>query len=83
MNVFSPRQLTALIALSCAAMAHAKEPSAVLDALVVTGTRTATTVRDNPASVSIVERETIENSGADSVAELLRAVPGVLEVEDV
>lgn len=81
MNVFFPRPLAALIALSCAAMAHAREPSTVLDALVVTGTRTATTVRDNPASVSIVERETIENSGADSVAELLRDVPGVSVVD--
>ncbi len=81
MNVFFPRPLAALIALSCAAMAHAREPGTVLDALVVTGTRTATTVRDNPASVSIVERETIENSGADSIAELLRDVPGVSVVD--
>lgn len=81
MNAFSPRRLAVLTALACAATAHAKEPATVLDALVVTGTRTATTVRDNPASVSIVERETIENNGSGSIAELLRDVPGVSVVD--
>ncbi len=81
MNVLSPRRLAVLIALACTAPAQAKEPSTVLDAVVVTGTRTATSVRNNPASVSIVDRETIENSGADSIAELLRDVPGVSVVD--
>lgn len=49
--------------------------------MTVVGTRTETTVRDNPASVSVVDREQIEKRGADSVAELLRDVPGVSVVD--
>lgn len=53
----------------------------LLDTVTVIGTRTETSVKDNPASVSIVDRETIERSGADSVADLLRNVPGVSVVD--
>lgn len=53
----------------------------MLDTMTVVGTRTETSVRDNPASVSVVEREQIEKRGADSVAELLRDVPGVSVVD--
>lgn len=61
--------------------AHAQEKTTLLDTMTVVGTRTETTVRDNPASVSVVEREQIEKRGADSVAELLRDVPGVSVVD--
>ncbi|NLD15172.1 MAG: TonB-dependent receptor [Gammaproteobacteria bacterium] len=62
-------------------VAHAQEKTTLLDTMTVVGTRTETTVRDNPASVSVVEREQIEKRGADSVAELLRDVPGVSVVD--
>lgn len=60
---------------------YAQEKTTLLDTMTVVGTRTETTVRDNPASVSVVEREQIEKRGADSVAELLRDVPGVSVVD--
>ncbi len=62
-------------------LAQAQEKTTLLDTMTVVGTRTETTVRDNPASVSVVEREQIEKRGADSVAELLRDVPGVSVVD--
>lgn len=62
-------------------LAQAQEKATLLDTMTVVGTRTETTVRDNPASVSVVEREQIEKRGADSVAELLRDVPGVSVVD--
>lgn len=62
-------------------VAHAQEKTTLLDTMTVVGTRTETTVRDNPASVSVVEREQIEKRGADSLAELLRDVPGVSVVD--
>lgn len=60
---------------------YAQEKTTLLDTMTVVGTRTETTVRDNPASVSVVDREQIEKRGADSVAELLRDVPGVSVVD--
>ena len=62
-------------------LVQAHEKTTLLDTMTVVGTRTETTVRDNPASVSVVEREQIEKRGADSVAELLRDVPGVSVVD--
>lgn len=68
-------------ALSPMMMVQAQEKATMLDTMTVVGTRTETSVRDNPASVSVVEREQIEKRGADSVAELLRDVPGVSVVD--
>lgn len=48
-----------------------------LDTITVVGTRTETSVHDNPASVSIIDREQIEQQAPESIAELLRDVPGV------
>lgn len=62
-------------------LTQAQEKTTLLDTMTVVGTRTDTSVRDNPASVSVVEREQIEKRGADSVAELLRDVPGVSVVD--
>jgi outer membrane receptor protein involved in Fe transport len=47
-----------------------------LDVLVVTATRTGRAVRDVPANVSVIGRETIRNSAVRTVADLLREVPG-------
>jgi len=52
-----------------------------LDTIAVVGTRTETSVQDNPASVSVVDEEQIERKSGESIAELLRDVPGV-EVVD-
>lgn len=48
-----------------------------LDTVTVAGTRSEISLKDNPASVSILDRKQIEQKGADSVAELLRDIPGV------
>ncbi|WP_103043997.1 TonB-dependent receptor domain-containing protein [Comamonas faecalis] len=81
MNTKQPRRIAALMALALAGLAQAKDDTTLLDTLVVTGTRTQTSLRDSPASVSIVGREEIEKRGTDSVAELLRDVPGVSVVD--
>ena len=47
-----------------------------LPPLVVTATRVPTNTGLDPASITVVERVDIERSGAHSVAELLRFVPG-------
>lgn len=70
-----------IAALSPMLVVQAQEKTTLLDTLTVVGTRTETSVRDNPASVSVVEREQIEKRGADSIAELLRDVPGVSVVD--
>ncbi len=52
-----------------------------LDAITVTGTRTETSVMNNPASVSVVGQEQLERQAPESIADLVRDVPGV-EVVD-
>ncbi len=49
--------------------------------LVITPTRTGKDIQEVPASVSLITSKEIANKSADSVAELLRDVPGV-EVSD-
>ncbi len=70
-----------IAALSPMLVVQAQEKTTLLDTMTVVGTRTETSVRDNPASVSVIEREQIEKRGADSIAELLRDVPGVSAVD--
>lgn len=48
-----------------------------LDTVTVVGTRTETAIRDNPRSVAVITKEDIEKRSADSIAELLRDVPGI------
>lgn len=52
-----------------------------LDTLTVVGTRTETSIKDSPVSVSVLDRDEISKRGADSVAELLRTVPGISVVD--
>lgn len=59
----------------------AREQAIRLDALTVMGTRTEVSVQNNPVSVSIVERAEMERQSADSIAELLRDLPGVSIVD--
>lgn len=48
-----------------------------LDEINVTGSRLGLTPRETPASVSIVNRDTIEKRGAANTQEILASVPGV------
>ncbi len=45
--------------------------------LVVTATRTATTVDETLASVTVIDSDDIENSQAQSIPELLQGIPGL------
>lgn len=58
---------------------HAEEPSEVftLDQMVVTATRTEKKIIDIPASVSVITAEDIEISGATTVDQVFKKVPGV------
>jgi iron complex outermembrane receptor protein len=48
-----------------------------LDGTHGTGSRLGLSVRETPASVSIVNRETIEKRGAENTQEILSSVPGI------
>ena len=48
-----------------------------LDTIAVVGTRTETSVQDNPASVSVLDTQQLERKAPESIAEMLREVPGV------
>lgn len=48
-----------------------------LDTPVETGSRLGLTPRETPASVTVVDRATIEARGAQDTQEVLRAIPGV------
>jgi vitamin B12 transporter len=61
--------------------AHAADSDANTDTptpeLVVTATRVPTPVLDIPAGVSVIDRQTIEQRGYNTLAEALSAVPGI------
>lgn len=48
-----------------------------LDTPVQTGSRLGLSVRETPASVSVVDRATIDDRGAQNTQEILRAIPGI------
>ena len=49
----------------------------LLDMEVTTVTRTESTVGESPAAVSVISQEDIRRSGATTIAELFRRVPGM------
>ncbi len=63
------------------AQAQAQDSVTWLDTIAVVGTRTATSVQDNPASVTVVSEEEIAKKAPESIAEMLRDVPGVQVVD--
>lgn len=59
-------------------VAYAQTSTAnMLDEITVIGTRTELSVQDNPASVSVIDQEKIQRQPPESIAEMLRDVPGV------
>lgn len=74
---FTRRCLTGAALLLTVTHAGAESAPDPLEAIVVTATRQATRANELLADVSIVNRETIERSGASSVAELLARQPGI------
>ena len=66
------------LAAMAACTAQAQEGSApALNEVVVTATRTAQPLTDVVADVSIVDRETIEQSGATGLGDVLARLPGI------
>src|SRR5690606_3728892 len=61
--------------------AHAQDDVTWLDTLTIVGTRTETSVLENPASVTVLGEGALERKAPGSIAEMLRDVPGV-EVVD-
>src|SRR5690554_3702235 len=53
-----------------------------LDQMTVLGQAQETEVFTNPASVTVIDRETLDKSAGQSVASYLRNVPGVQIIED-
>ncbi len=53
-----------------------------LDTIAVVGTRTETSVQENPLSVSVVDQDEIARKSGESIADMLRDVPGVDVVDD-
>ncbi|CAM3598587.1 TonB-dependent receptor domain-containing protein [Parendozoicomonas haliclonae] len=66
-----------LLPLAVAVSAHATDNVYKMDEVVVTAARTAQTVDQTLASVSVITRKDIEQSQAQSVPELLAKLPGV------
>lgn len=56
-------------------------PSFDLEQVVVTATRTESKMKDVPASVSIVTAKEIKESGANSIADVLKKVSGLFVVD--
>jgi outer membrane receptor protein involved in Fe transport len=54
------------------------DSSTLFDKIVVTGTRTRRSIKDNPGSISVITREKIESSAHNNVSDLLQYEPGVV-----
>jgi len=67
----------ALAAMAACAVQAQQGAAHVLDDVVVTATRTAQPLTDVLADVSIVDRETIEQSGATGLGDVLARLPGI------
>ena len=74
---FKRSELCIAIALSMMTSTASAEDASQLDQVVVTASRTAQTVDETLAPVTVISREQIERSQATSVTELLNQAPGV------
>jgi outer membrane receptor protein involved in Fe transport len=70
------RGLVALLLLLLAAPAGAQDEAERIDPVVVTATRTEQRLGEVPASVTVLTREDISRTAAQSLDDLLRQVPG-------
>lgn len=74
--------LLTLTALSTPVMAHAQtefdaEPVVLDEILVTSASSIATSVQDAPASITVIDQEKTQASGARDVRDVLRTVPGL------
>jgi outer membrane receptor protein involved in Fe transport len=70
------RGLAAVLLLLAAASARAQNEAERLEPVVVTATRTEQRLGETPASVTVLTREDISRTAAQSLDDLLRQVPG-------
>ena len=71
----TPRALASLLLLAVAAPVRGQEPER-LEPVVVTATRTEQRLGEAPASVTVLTREDVRQTAAQSLDDLLRQVPG-------
>ena len=71
------RDVAVAVLLLCNSMAFADNDNFELNDVVVTATRTAQTIAESLAPVSILTREDIERSQAHSVEDILGVLPGI------
>ena len=71
------KQLSLAFGLLSPCLAIAAEQATQLEQMVVTATKTQQSIKEVPASVSVITREQIEQSTATTVDQLLQGMPGV------
>lgn len=76
-HTFALRAAASAVALCALAFAAEAEESVTTEAVRVTASRVERELLDVPMSVSVVTREDIERSGAQTIGDLLDLVPGV------
>ena len=76
-HTFALRAAACAVALCTLAFAAEAEESVTTEAVRVTASRVERELLDVPMSVSVVTREDIERSGAQTIGDLLDLVPGV------
>lgn len=57
--------------------AHADEPIALLDEVVVSGSRAATPLSETPLAIGVVKKETLERDKPKTLGEVINRIPGV------
>lgn len=78
--LLSATALVAAPALAAPAAAQAQiqpEPMVLDEIVVTTASGIATSIQDAPASITVIDRQTIQASGARNVKDVLRTVPGL------
>lgn len=66
-----------LLVMGFSSVSQAEDPKVVMEEMVVTATRTAQAVEKIPAQVTVITRDQIEASGAQSVPDALSRLAGV------
>lgn len=66
----------------CATETEDKTPVQTLDSITVQSTRTNTELKKTGRSITIIDRQTIENQQVNNLTDVLRQVPGITLKED-
>lgn len=71
------RAIFALLALILVTQTATAQPAVTIPDTVVTATRTPLPVTDIPAGVTVIDRQTIDASGATTLGDVLATIPGL------